>query len=229
MKQRAIAGRYLRVWATVLGLLLGTGLAYAQTGGRAMTIAYRMAGIPQEQTSSASSMHGVFPVTLVKALDSKKLKEGDPVLGQLAGTVRLPSGVLVSSGTKVVGHVTQAQARSKGDPRSSLAMVFDKIEMSGKEVPIKGALAAIAPSLGDSGPANYAIGTSGNSGAGGAAPPMQTAKDLQAGSNVHPLLNSQSKGVLGFHDLQMGDDSVLTTKGKEVKLDSGTQMMIRVE
>ncbi len=229
MNRRNIMSRRFRVWIAAFGLLLSSSLMCAQTGSRVMATAYRVAGITQEQESSASKMHGVFLVTLVKPLDSKKLKAGDPVVVQVAGTLRFPSGALVSSGTKVLGHVTQAQARSKGDQQSSLAMVFDKIEMSGKEVPIQGVLEAIAPSLGDSGGVNYAIGTSGNSGAGGAAPPMQTAKDLPAGSNVHPLLNSQSKGVLGFHDLQMGDNAVLTSQAKEIKLDSGTQMMIRVE
>jgi hypothetical protein len=36
-------------------------------------------------------------------------------------------------------------------------------------------------------------------------------------------------GVLGIRNLQMDKDSVLTSSNKEVKLDSGTQMMIRAE
>jgi hypothetical protein len=41
--------------------------------------------------------------------------------------------MLIPSGTKVIGHVTQAQARSKGDPQSSLAIVFDKFEVAKDE------------------------------------------------------------------------------------------------
>ena len=42
-------------------------------------------------------------------------------------------------------------------------------------------------------------------------------------------LNAQSKGVVGIHNLELGDNSVLTSSGKEVKLEGGTQMMVEVE
>jgi hypothetical protein len=42
-------------------------------------------------------------------------------------------------------------------------------------------------------------------------------------------LNTQSRGVLGFHNLEMGVDSTLTSSGKQIKLNSGTQMMLKVE
>lgn len=227
MRKRALAARQFRVLIPSLGLLLAGGLAHARTGSHFVRTAI---GIPQQAESSASKMHGVFAVTLAKPLDSKKLKEGDPVVGQLAGTLRLASGVLISSGSGVLGHVTQAQARSKGESQSSLGLVFDKIEVSkGNEIPINGVLQAIAPSPSKEAPTNFAIGTSGNSGAGGAAPPVATPQNLPPSRNAHPVLNSQSKGVLGFHDLEMGENSVLTSNGKEIKLDSGTQMMVRVE
>ncbi len=44
-----------------------------------------------------------------------------------------------------------------------------------------------------------------------------------------PLLNAQSKGVIGFHNLELGENSVLISHGKSVSLDSGTQMMVQVE
>jgi hypothetical protein len=49
------------------------------------------------------------------------------------------------------------------------------------------------------------------------------------GSSTRPILQAQSQGVLGIKNLEMGKDSVLTSTNKEVKLDSGTQMMIRAE
>lgn len=44
-----------------------------------------------------------------------------------------------------------------------------------------------------------------------------------------PLLNDQSTGVVGIKNLQLGPDGVLTSSGKEVKLDSGTQLMLQVD
>jgi hypothetical protein len=49
------------------------------------------------------------------------------------------------------------------------------------------------------------------------------------GTRSRPLLTAQSVGVLGIKNLRMGKDAVITTPGKEVKLDNGAQMLIRAE
>src|SRR5208283_825227 len=94
----------------------------------------------QGQANAPSAITGTIPALLSKPLDSKKAKEGDPVICQTAGTFHDQTGRLISNGTKVIGHVTQAQARSKGDAQSSLAIVFDKVQLGGQEIPIKGTL-----------------------------------------------------------------------------------------
>lgn len=212
---------FMRLASAIVGIfLLTTGLLYAQTD--------------QAQPNSASAIHGTLPVLLVKPLDSKKAKDGDPVVCQTAGRIHDQSGRLITSGTKVIGHVTQAQARSKGDPQSSLAIVFDKVQVGkNEEIPIKGALQAIGPSLGDNEPnvgAAYPPGLHGNGGgAATTAPPTAGPQSGPMANSVHALLTSESHGVLGVKNLEMGENSVLTSPGKEVKLDAGTQMMIRAE
>ena len=65
------------------------------------------------------------------------------------------------------------------------------------------------------------------------APPSQGALS-GPNSGVHslnnhgalPILLGDSQGVLGLKNLEMSKDSTLTSPGKEVKLDSGSQMMI---
>jgi hypothetical protein len=208
-------------------LLLVSSLAFGQT--------------TQEQASSPSAITGTLPALLSKPLDSKKAKEGDPVICQTAGTFHDQTGRLITSGTKIIGHVTQAQARSKGDSQSSLAIVFDKVQLGkNEEVPIKGTLQAIGPALDISGPSSgggsfgTTTGGSGSklSGASGGttAPPQPGVQGLPTGGgDVKALLTSQSKGAVGVKNLQMGDDSVVTSPGKEVKLDAGTQMMIHAQ
>src|SRR2546423_9219951 len=71
--------------------------------------------------------HGAFPVKVTKTLDSSKLKEGDAVEVETAGTFKLPDGTLVPKGSKLKGHVTASKARSNGDPDSQLAVSFDKL------------------------------------------------------------------------------------------------------
>jgi hypothetical protein len=179
-----------------------------------------------------------FPVTLEKTLDSKKLKEGDTVICLTAGTLRGRNGFLIPSGSKVTGHVTQAQARAKGDSNSTLGIAFDKIQVSGKELPMTGTLQAIAPSLGSSGPstgpaAPPSLGGGGPAaaagGSAGTTAGPTTSMKLSGPSNGTPVLIASSTGVLGIKAMEMDANGMITSPGKQVKLDNGTQMMIRAE
>ncbi len=189
----------------------------------------------QTSTSESTSKgHGVMPVELTKSLDSKKLKEGDVVTGRIAADLRMKDGTDIPRGSKVTGHVTEAKARSKGDTQSALGIVFDKISLpGGKEMAIKGQIQAVAPNPNagpqQSGPGVMAGLNSNDSGmgAGTAPPPMPSAPQSQ--QSGRPLLNAQSKGVIGIHNLELGENSVLISNGKNVSLDSGTQMMVQVE
>ncbi|HUI85466.1 MAG TPA: hypothetical protein VL240_14665 [Candidatus Binatia bacterium] len=218
-------------------LALATSLCLAQYGA-----ATPQAGTPAAAAAQQPEVRGAVPVSLAKGLDSKKLKDGDPVICQTTATLHSNSGMLIPSGSKVVGHVTQAQARSKGDAESSLAMVFDKIQLTGgKELPMKGTLQAVAPGLGggsgpDTGVAGGGQMMPGHGDSSTMAPPSGGAVSGPnsgihpiATGGSHPILNPESQGVLGFKNLQMDKNSVITSTGKEVKLDSGTQMMIRAE
>ena len=83
---------------------------------------------------------------VTKTLDSSKLKEGDAVEVETAGSFKLPDGTLVPKGSKLTGHVTAAKARSKGDSDSELTVTFDKLNItSGKQLSIKGAVQAVFP------------------------------------------------------------------------------------
>ena len=87
-----------------------------------------------------------FRSKLVKTLDSSKLKEGDTVEVETAGSFKLADGTLVPKGSKLMGHVTAAKARSKGDPDSQLTLAFDKLNVTnGKQLSVKGAVQAVFP------------------------------------------------------------------------------------
>jgi hypothetical protein len=143
---------------------------------------------------------------------------------------------MIPTGAKVIGHVTQAQSRSKGNPDSSLAIAFDKIEYAkGEEIPMKGTLQAVAPSLGSpvldmsAGPPQLAISTSGRGNSNGNGPPPTSSVQLAGPNSGTPILKPTSQGVLGVKNLQMDANGVLTSPGQEVKLESGMQLMIRAE
>ena len=224
---RNYCARYI---ATIIGIciLLTAGLAYAQASG-------------QEQPSAPSAITGTIPALLSKPIDSKKAKEGDTVICQTAGSFHDQTGRLIGSGAKVIGHVTQAQARSKGNPDSSLAIVFDKIQLGKNEEDlIQGTLQAVGPALDisgpNAGPGSYGTTLGGGKGSvggpasgGTTAPPQSGVQGFPTSGGPTAMLNSQSKGAVGVKNLQLDDNGVLTSPGKEVKLDAGTQMMIRAQ
>jgi hypothetical protein len=185
-----------------------------------------------------NQIKGSFPVKLEKSIDSKKLKEGDTVVCQTVTAVHSRSGLMIPSGAKVIGHVTQAQARSKGDSDSTLAITFDKIEYAkGEEIPMKGTLQAVGPSLGgqaldtSASPPQLSTASHGATGgsSGGSSPPPTSSMQISGPSSGTPILRPTSQGVLGVKNLQMDTNGVLTSPAKEVKLDSGMQLMIKAE
>ncbi|MGB8769130.1 MAG: hypothetical protein WCC92_05925 [Candidatus Korobacteraceae bacterium] len=191
---------------------------------------------PSSEATTANSVkgHGPMPVELTKSLNSKKLKEGDPVMARITAELRLKDGTVIPRGSEVTGHVTEAKARSKGDPQSELGIIFDKISLpGGKDLPIKGAIQAVAPNpnagaaQAGSSPGDGMMAGHEGSGTGTTPPPMPSLPTNQ--QTGRPVLNGQSKGVIGIHHLELGENSVLISTGKDVSLDSGTQMIIEAE
>jgi hypothetical protein len=188
-----------------------------------------------ETPATTDKAHGAMPAQLTKSLDSKKMKEGDEVTGRITAEIHTRDGLTIPRDSKLIGHVTEAKARSKGDPQSALGIVFDKISVpGGKDVAIKGVIQAVGPnpSAGSqnavsSGPGPGMMAGHEGQGAGTTPPPMPSvASTPQAGV---PLLTGQSKGVVGIRNLELGDNSVLFSNGKELKLDSGAQLIVMVE
>lgn len=174
-----------------------------------------------QSSAPAGQQHGIFQVELARALDSKKLKQGDVVEAKVLSEVRLSEGTRIPLGSKVIGHVTEAKARSKGDAESQLAIVFDKISRpGGEDTTVKAVIQALAPNP------NADVTTGGGIGYGGMSETMEKPPTPSQGTRSVPLLTDQSTGVLGIKNLELGSDGVLTSSGKEVKLDSGTRVLL---
>src|ERR1043166_9298015 len=85
---------------------------------------------------------------LSKSLDAKKAKPGDEVSAKLTQDVKSNGKVVLHKGSKLVGHVTEAQARSKENAESKLGIVFDKAVLKGgQEVAFNSVIQAVAPPL----------------------------------------------------------------------------------
>jgi hypothetical protein len=193
----------------------------------------------------------VIPVQLTKTIDAKKAKTGDQVVAKVTHDMRSTTGqVVVAKDTKVIGHITEAQPRSKDQKESQLALVFDRtITKDGKEMQISMSIQAV-------------IGQENNQDADGndhsgeaptpeprtmqspmsrptAAPPTGPPPSADGGEGVQtpraapPAINAHTQGVVGISNLSLqqanGDQgSVMTSEKNNVKLESGTMLLLKV-
>jgi hypothetical protein len=227
-------------------------------------------GTPAAATSSASlAADSTVNAVLSKSIDSKSCKPGDQINARAAQDVKSEGRVIVPKGSRLVGHITEANTRAKSESNSALGIVFDHaILKNGQEVQMNSVVQAIAaaqPSaqatdtdsmMSTSGSAAgsartacggllNAVGSTAGSATGaaggtlsnlsaGASSTVGSATQAGAGS-LGSTLNSTSTGVVGLNNLSLASQvanstsgSVITSTGKSVRLDSGTQLLLRV-
>lgn len=204
----------------------------------------------------------VIPVELTKSIDAKKAKSGDPVEAKVTQDLKTNNGdVLVPKDTKVVGRVTGAQARTKDQKESQVAIAFDHAIMkNGGDVPLPLSIQAIispnalnggndnsnssspAPAATAPSSGGVAPNTGGRTGTSAGSMPSEApsstgqvpaASDPNTANNA-PQITGKTEGVIGISNLnlssssQNGQGSVLTSEKNNVKLESGTLMLLRV-
>src|SRR5262249_26295665 len=92
---------------------------------------------------SGSTVHAA----LTKPVDARKNKPGDEEVAKTTQDVKSNGQVIIPRGSKIVGHVTEAKARAKGQENSSLGLAFDHAVLkNGTTVPVSFAVQAIGSS-----------------------------------------------------------------------------------
>lgn len=113
----------------------------AQASGSNSTSANAQSGKNSGNVDSGSTMNAV----LNHPVDAKKNKPGDEVTAKTTQNMVSNGQVVIPKGSTLKGHVTQAQAREKGQSESTLGIVFDRVEMKhGQEMPVNFAVQALA-------------------------------------------------------------------------------------
>jgi len=217
--------------------------------------------------------------TLLTAVDARHSKPGDQVMARTTQDVKQDGQVVLRKGTKLMGHVTQAQARSKSNAESSVGVVFDNAVMKGgQQAPIHLGIQALAAAAnqtsasmaGDSGMLASSgsaagsgrasggsllggtgaavggvtsgagtvagnVGQTANGAVGATTRTATSAAGSTGGLNAVGQLTSDSRGVFGLEGLNLNaaasnatQGSVVSSTSHNVRLDSGTQMVLQV-
>ncbi len=224
------------------------------------------------QVSAANQLRAGSTVQaeLTKPVDVRKNKPGDEVIAKTTQDVKSDGRVVLPKGSKIVGRVTQAQARAKGQEESQLGMAFDHaILKDGTQVPAAFTIQAIGRSEAEAAAATAAetdsmvggsnaggmMSAGGNAGgqargglggvtsaAGGVVNTAGSAAGTtlntagRAGAGVTGSLGATSQGMVGLPGMTLssatsnmaGVGSVISSKDSNVRLDSGTRMILGV-
>jgi len=225
--------------------------------------------VPQAQESPAQSgapvsliaPGSVIPVQLTRTVDARKAMPGDEVEARITQDLTARNGeLLVRKDTKVVGHVTEAQVRTKEQKESQVGIAFDHAVMKdGSDVSLPMSIQAIvAPQIlsaannsddEGAGPPTAAPspgglpqgGRSGGMGTGAASPVPgslpaggEPPNSASTGNNERRSITANTQGIVGIPDLRLstpGDvpqGSLISSEKNNVKLESGTLMLLRV-
>jgi hypothetical protein len=96
--------------------------------------------------NSASISNGTkIDATLATSLDAKRSKPGDEVEVRTEEDVKQDGKVVLKRGARLVGHVTQTQARANGQTQSQLGIMFDHAVLkNGQDIPFSASIQALA-------------------------------------------------------------------------------------
>jgi hypothetical protein len=171
----------------------------------------------------------IIPVELAKTLDVKKVKAGDKIEGKIVVDLLSDGQVIIPKGAKITGHISDAKARSKDSKESMVGIVFDQLSTKdGGDLAIQAAIQAIGPPV-ESGASSSSV-AGGPIGSSGASMPGGGVGQSSGGSG-HSL-NPSSQGVVGMRGLSLstsGPVSVVSSRNENVHLDSGTQILLRIQ
>jgi hypothetical protein len=82
---------------------------------------------------------------LVTSVDAKHSKPGDRVVAKTTRDVKQDGRTVLKKGSRLEGHITQAEARTRANSESSVAMVFDEaVTKKGQHVPMNLSVQALA-------------------------------------------------------------------------------------
>jgi len=257
-------------------LLVGPVLLYGQTAAPATSGAQAqqpVAGQSAQASTQAQSTQSnlphvapgsVIPVELTKTIDSKKARAGEEIEVKVTQDMKNGSGeILVPKDTKVFGHVTEAQKRTREQKESELGITFERAMMNGSEVSLPMSIQAIivpppqnpTPNAGtdNSGPMSAPSGgeapqatPNAHGGSMGSGAPQETPTasapntgwpgntQTKTGGNARQPITGNTQGVIGDPNLKLStattasQPSMVTSEKDNVKLESGTVLLLRV-
>jgi hypothetical protein len=189
------------LWIAAAAVFAVAASAQTTAAGESASESLNAASQAGQASASAGEATGVS-AELSKKIDSRNAKAGDEVVAKTTADARLADGTKLPRGSRLVGHVTDAEAKSHDNRDSRLAFDFDHAVLKdGRDVPIHATMRSIsapAPvaSAGGSDDLFAGGGMQGGGMAGGGARGGLGGGAVGGGSSNSPGLANSASGVV---------------------------------
>lgn len=138
--------------------------------------------------------------------------------------------IVIPKGSKIVGHVVGVTNKGKDASKSVLGLMIDKAITESGEVPLQAIIVAVAAPKGPESPSSASAGTNVSSQAKTTSP-----RTVIRDGDVTLLLADNDQGAFGFEDVTLSWHlsippplTILATRGKHLRLEAGSQMLLRM-
>lgn len=224
----------------------------APTSPAAPAQAQAPAGGPQVPVAMQFTPGTLIRVKLDKTVDVKKAQVGEQVVAKTMDDLNSVPPGLATKGCDITGHVVEV-TQHQGDTPSTMRIVFDKMVLkNGTSMALPAFIKAVGyadqfnPStdqdlstqMGGSRQSQGVGGPPTSTNSGGGNPNLYGGGRLPMGDNTSPLqrdakLPYNAKGAIGMSGVELSQgtaqDSILTSKKKNVKLEGGMQMILKTQ
>jgi hypothetical protein len=128
-----------------ISLAIGmTGVALAQTAETRGTTSASNTTSASKQGKHLNLQSGTqLAAQLENTLDARHAKPGDRVVLKTNHAVKQDGEVVVPKGSRLIGHVTDVQQRTRSDNESVIGVAFDRLQKGSMEVPITATIVSI--------------------------------------------------------------------------------------
>ncbi len=213
----------------------------------AVSLAQDASQAPPSQHPPMSFTSGtVIRAELDKTIDAKKAKVGDPVSAKTTDDLKTNPPNLATKGCRIIGHVAEVTPH-QGSSESTLGIVFDKLVLKdGFEMALPAKIQAIGfpdstVPVNDDQTINKMGGNVGTTqsattiGAGSGQPSGYGGQRMPGGmpTNRDAKIPFNAQGAIGMSGVELGtgsaQESLLTSKKHNVKIETGMQMILRTQ
>jgi uncharacterized coiled-coil protein SlyX len=199
------------------------------------------------QSKSTPQPVSTLMALLTGSLELKSATVGQEFTLKTISDVVVDGQLVIPKGARVLGHVTKAVTKGKDQPKSELSLVIEKaVRRDGSEIPLQAIIAALAAPQNNSLSEDPTYGMMhsnepAQSGANAAAASKASSTASVATANLkgrmdeRSVFDENSQGTIGYEDLSLTwhftappPITVISSHGKNVKLQSGTLMLLRM-